>query len=150
MSNLSVTISWQRKETVLVPMKYSSAHQIIYNETSQLMGDAAADWGGDAQHTNPEQALAAALGSCHRMTFLALCAKAKWPLLDYRDQPTAHLGKNPQKKMAVNAIELSPIMSFDAGFEVSQSELEEMHDRAHRYCFIANSLSDDVKVTINL
>ena len=43
---------------------------------------------------NPEQSLAAAISSCHMMTFLALAAKFKWPVKNYKDKAIAHLGKN--------------------------------------------------------
>ena len=34
-------------------------------------------------------------------------------------------------------------------FSVSDEEMEKMQDRSHRYCFIANSLSDEVVMVIN-
>jgi len=42
------------------------------------------------------------------------------------------------------------VVSFDSGFEVSYEELEKMHDRAHRYCFIANTLDSEVEVNVNI
>jgi len=84
------------------------------------------------------------------MTFLALSAKTKWPVLSYEDHAIAHLGKNDKKQMIVNKIDLHPKVSFDHGFEVSHEELEKMHDRAHRYCFIANTLDSGVEVNINI
>ena len=50
----------------------------------------------------------------------------------------------------VNKIDLHPKVSFDHGFEVNHEELEKMHDRAHRYCFIANTLDSGVEVNINI
>ena len=51
--------------------------------------------------------------------------------------------------MIVNQIDLNPKVSFDDVFEVRNEELEKMHDRAHRYCFIANSLDENIEVNIN-
>jgi organic hydroperoxide reductase OsmC/OhrA len=51
--------------------------------------------------------------------------------------------------MSVNRIDLNPIVTFDAGFEVNKESLDKMQDRAHRYCFIANSLDENVEVNIN-
>ena len=51
--------------------------------------------------------------------------------------------------MSVNKIELNPQITFQNNFKVSKEELSTMHDRSHRYCFIANSLSKEVKVLIN-
>ncbi|SMX50011.1 Integrase core domain protein [Maliponia aquimaris] len=49
--------------------------------------DAAPDWGGDPDHTNPEQAQTPALSSCRMMTFLALAAKAGWPVAGHKIDP---------------------------------------------------------------
>ena len=149
MSELSTTLRWQRSEPALLPGKFSSAHTVRYNEATELAVDAAPDWGGDAAKTNPEQALAASLSSCHMMTFLALAAKAAWPVASFEDHAVAHLGRNPQGRTAVTRIELHPVVGFDDGFRVEAAELARMHDRAHRYCFIANSLADSVEISIN-
>ena len=149
MSELSINLSWKRNEPELTPGKFSSEHDISYNEHFQVKADTAPDWGGSAENTNPEQTLAASLSSCHMMTFLALAAKIKWPVSSYEDHAIAHLGKNSKLQMIVNQIDLNPKVSFDDGFDVSSEELEKMHDRAHRYCFIANTLDSGVVVNIN-
>ena len=115
-----------------------------------MTADAAPDWGGDIANTNPEQALAASISSCHMMTFLALASKAKWPVSSYEDKAEAFLGKNSKGQMAVIKIRLNPSVQFSDGFTVSEQEMNEMHDRSHRYCFIANSLSEEVEFEVNL
>ena len=148
-SEISINLSWRRNESELIPGKFSSEHDISYNDHFKVKADTAPDWGGSAENTNPEQALAASLSSCHMMTFLALAAKIKWPVSSYEDHTIAHLGKNSKLQMIVNQIDLNPKVSFDDGFDVSSEELEKMHDRAHRYCFIANTLDSGVVVNIN-
>lgn len=148
MSDLDIDLSWHRDEPEFAVGAYSTAHKVRYNDRVELVADAAPDYGGIANNVNPEQALAAALASCHMLTFLALAAKTKWPVASYRDHAVAHLGRNLQGKMSVSQIDLNPIVVFDQGFEVDAAELALMHDRAHRYCFIANSLSDSVKVKV--
>jgi organic hydroperoxide reductase OsmC/OhrA len=148
MSDLSIQLHWHRATPVLQTGKYSNAHTVQYNDSHGVQVDAAPDWGGDPGHTNPEQALASALSSCHMMTFLALCAKAGWPVATYHDHAVAHLGKNAKGLMSVTRIDLHPVVRFDTGFSVDPAKLEEMQDRAHRYCFIANSLADSVEINI--
>ena len=150
MSELSVDLTWNRKEAELLSGKFSSEHEVKYNEQHSVKADTAPDWGGSDSNTNPEQALASSLSSCHMMTFLALAAKTKWPVSSYSDHAVGHLGKNSKKQMVVNRIDLNPVVSFDNGFEVSSEELDKMHDRAHRYCFIANTLDSEVEVNINI
>lgn len=148
MSDLAIQLHWHRSNPVLTPGSYSAEHTVQYNNNYDVMVDAAPDWGGDAAHTNPEQALASALSSCHMMTFLALAAKAGWPVASYHDYAEAHLGKNPKGQMSVTRIDLHPVVRFDTGFQVSEAEMEQMQDRAHRYCFIANTLADSVEINI--
>ena len=50
--------------------------------------------------------------------------------------------------MSVTRIDLHPEVLFDTGFSVDAVELEKMHHRAHRYCFIANTLADSVEIHI--
>lgn len=149
MSDLAIELHWHRDTADFVPNGYSAEHHVVYNAQNDLYVDAAPDWGGKPDNTNPEQALAAALSSCHMMTFLALCAKAGWPVASYHDYAEAHLGKNPKGQMSVTRIDLNPVVRFDTGFSVSKTDLDDMQHRAHRYCFIANSLSDAVEIHVN-
>ncbi|MGJ5620724.1 OsmC family protein [Sulfitobacter sp. MF3-043] len=148
MSDLAIELHWQRVTPVLQAGAYSNEHTVQYNNRYDLLVDSAPDWGGNPDNTNPEQALASALSSCHMMTFLALAAKAGWPVASYHDYAEAHLGKNPKGQMSVTRIDLHPVVRFDTGFSVSDAELAQMQDRAHRYCFIANTLADSVEINI--
>ena len=150
MAKISINLKWSLNGGELSPGKYSNKHQIEFNDEIVINGDAAPDWNGSKQNSNPEQALAAALSSCHMMTFLALAAKFKWPVKNYKDKAIAHLGKNSDGKMSVVKIELNPKVLFSNDFKISKDEISKMQDRSHRYCFIANSLSKEVEIVINL
>lgn len=148
MSDLAIELHWQRAAPALQTGAYSNEHTVQYNNRYDLLVDSAPDWGGNPDNTNPEQALASALSSCHMMTFLALAAKAGWPVASYHDYAEAHLSKNPKGQMSVTRIDLHSVVRFDTGFSVSAQELEQMQDRTHRYCFIANTLADSVEINI--
>lgn len=148
MSDLSIQLHWRRSEPELKPGAYSAEHTVDFSNGFDLHVDAAPDWGGDPTNTNPEQALASALSSCHMLTFLALAAKASWPVASYHDHAVVRLGKNPRGQMSVTRVDMHPVVRFDTGFHVSAEELERMQDRAHRYCFIANTLADSVEINI--
>lgn len=74
---------------MLLTGQYANAHSVQFNSDCDIRVDAAPDWVGDPAHTNPEQALASALSSCHMMTFLALAAEAGWPVASYSDHAIA-------------------------------------------------------------
>ena len=150
MSKISIDLLWEIGNGKMTPGDYSNQHEITFTPKIKIIGDSAPDWSGDELNTNPEQTLAASLSSCHMMTFLALAAKFKWPVKNYTDHAIAHLGKNSDGKMSVIKIELNPKVIFSDNFKVSSEEMFKMQDRSHRYCFIANSLSKEVEVLINL
>ena len=82
------------------------------------------------------------------MTFLALAAKAVWPVASYHDYAEAHLGKNSKSQISVTCIDLHPVVRFDTGFAMRDEDLVQTQDRAHRYFFIANTLAESVEINI--
>ena len=149
MSELSISLEWKLQEESLKPETFSKNHKIIINNNIFKAGSAP-EYGGKENEINPEQSLAASLSSCHMMTFLALAAKMRWPVTSYKDKACAFLGTNSKGKMCVNKIELNPNITFHGFFSVSTEEMDKMQDRSHRYCFVANSLSEEVEIKINL
>ena len=149
MSKISIDLIWKLDDGKMSPGKYSNQHEIVFTPNIKIKADSAPDWKGSELNSNPEQTLAASLSSCHMMTFLALAAKMGWPVKSYKDNAVATLGKNSKGQMSVIKIELNPKVEFTDGFHVETGEMAKIQDRAHRYCFIANSLSSEVKVLIN-
>ena len=149
MDSLSINLVWELNNDIFSPGKYSTYHNIKINDKINIHADSASSYGGSVDNMNPEQSLAASLSSCHMMTFLALAAKMNWPVSGYTDNAVATLGKNSKGKMSVTNIELNPKITFSKEFSVDEKKMKEVQERAHRYCFIANSLSDEVKIKIN-
>ena len=149
MSKIFIDLYWKLGEGKMSPGSYSNKHEIIFTPQIKINGDSAPEWNGNEININPEQTLAASLSSCHMMTFLALAAKMKWPIISYKDKAIASLGKNSKNLMSVTKIELNPKIVFSDNFSIDSSKMKEVQDRAHRYCFIANSLSNEVIITIN-
>ena len=145
----SIEIIWDLGDQELSPGKYLTDHKVILNENLTIDGGSSPDYGGSISNINPEQKLAAAVSSCFMMTFLALAAKMKWPVKNYKDKAISYLGKNNEGRMYVNKIELNPQIIFDNDFTISDDEMQKMKERSHKYCFIANSLSKDVEIQIN-
>ena len=149
MSDLSISVEWTLQEEELKPGIFSKNHKIKINDNYFNAGPAP-EYGGMENEINPEQSLAAAISSCHMMTFLSLAAKMRWPVQSYTDKAFAFLSKNSKGKMFVNKIELNPNIVFKSDFSVSKEEMDKIQDRSHRYCFVANSLSEEVEIKINL
>ncbi len=145
MSDFNVEISWQHAPRAGHPDDYGRSHQWRLTGGQTLRASAAPDYAGDANHTNPEEGLIAALSSCHMLTFLALAAKRGFKVGFYRDQASGTLGKNGQGRMAITEVVLHPVITFD-GATPSTEELDKLHESAHRNCFIANSITAEVRI----
>lgn len=145
--DFEVQISWNMQEGTFEPGKYGTSHRIQYRETEGVNGSSAPEYGGAPNAVNPEQTLAAALASCHMMTFLALAAKSKWAVTAYQDNANAILAPGENKRPVVTEIILSPIVSFAEGAEIPTAEqLATLHEKAHKYCFVANSIKSHVTI----
>jgi organic hydroperoxide reductase OsmC/OhrA len=104
------------------------------------------EYRGDESRVNPEEALVAALSSCHMLTFLAVAAKRKLSLDSYRDEASGVLEKNAEGKLAITRVTLRPKIVWSGGATVPAEDLAKMHHDAHAGCFIANSVKTEIVV----
>jgi len=95
---------------------------------------------------DPEEALVAALSSCHMLTFLHFAARGGWRIDTYTDTAAGVMGKNADGKDAIVRVTLRPRVSFSGERLPSREQIAELHHRAHEECFIANSVTTEVRV----
>jgi organic hydroperoxide reductase OsmC/OhrA len=145
MSEHRATIDWQRSSADFTYLTYNRGHDWRFNSAT-VPASATKEFRGDESRVNPEEALVAALSSCHMLTFLAVAAKRKLPLDSYRDEAVGVLEKNPEGKLAITRVTLRPKIVWSGGVTVSAEDLEKMHHDAHVGCFIANSVKTEIKV----
>jgi organic hydroperoxide reductase OsmC/OhrA len=103
-----------------------------------LSVSSAPEYAGDASCWNPEDLLGAALSTCHMLTFLALCAKAKVAVVGYEDSAEAVLD-TVDKITRVTQVHLRPVIRVPRG--TSMAKVVELFEKAHKYCFVANSVT---------
>jgi organic hydroperoxide reductase OsmC/OhrA len=95
---------------------------------------------------DPEAALVAALSSCHMLTFLALAANKGFVVERYEDAAVGHLEKNAAGKLAMTRVELHPSITYGGAKQPTAEDLDWLHEKAHKECFIANSVTTEVRV----
>jgi peroxiredoxin-like protein len=119
---------------------YSREMRIDMEGKPSLTMSAAPAFRGDASLHNPEDLLVAALSTCHALTYLAVCARAGIDVVAYEDDAT---GKMERKDGAIRFTEvvLRPRVTLSRGDEALVAKAKELHEKAHRGCFIANSVS---------
>ncbi|WP_373068318.1 OsmC family protein [Gemmatimonas sp.] len=80
------------------------------------------------------------------LTFLALASNKGFVVDSYDDTAVGHLEKNANGKLAVSRVELHPKIVYSGAKQPTQADLDWLHDKAHRECFIANSVTTEVSV----
>jgi organic hydroperoxide reductase OsmC/OhrA len=103
-----------------------------------LAVSSAPEYAGDAARWNPEDLLGSALATCHMLTFLALCAKAKVGILGYEDHAEAVLD-TVDKVTRITQVHLNPVIRVPRG--TGMAKVVELFEKAHKYCFVANSVT---------
>lgn len=103
-----------------------------------LAGSSDPHFRGDADRWNPEELLVAALSQCHLLAFLHAAADSGVIVLDYSDSASGTL-RTEGTGGRMTGVVLRPVVT------VAEPEMAaacaELHERAHRDCFIASSVS---------
>lgn len=146
MTEFSVSVAWHLKpHETFERGGYGLDHDWTFAGGEVVPASGAPDLGGNPERANPEEALVAAASSCHMLTFLSIAAKHGVKVVSYTDSPTGVLDTIEGGVKAVTRITLRPHVEISEG-DLSQEQLERLHHSAHKYCFIANSLSSEVTV----
>lgn len=148
MSEHSIRISWAKAAHAANPDTYSRDHVATYSNETVIAVSAAPDYLGSARLADPEQLLANALASCHMLYFLAICEGSGFVVEDYRDHATAIVEKLPEGGFGVSTIILRPRVTFGGAKLPDSRTLHRLHDRAHKGCFIANSIKSAVRLDL--
>lgn len=99
----------------------------------------------DAFGVDPEEALVAAVSSCHMLWFLDLARRAGHALASYEDEAEGTLERCADGKVRITRVTLRPKIAW-AGEAPDAAALGGLHDAAHEACFIANSITAEVLV----
>ncbi len=145
MSEHRVTINWQRGGADFDYKSYSRDHTWRFAGGREIAASAAEAYLGNPALVDPEAAFVASLGSCHMLTFLAVAAHRGLTVDAYEDDAVGFLEKNDKGKLAVTRVVLRPRIVF-GGEAPAPAVVDQMHDKAHRECFIANSVLTEVEV----
>jgi organic hydroperoxide reductase OsmC/OhrA len=96
---------------------------------------------GDPAVLNPEQLVVMAASSCQMLFFLHLASKARIDVVEYEDEATAVMPLDDQP-VRLTQITLRPRIVI-AG-EASEERVKKLVEKAHKHCYIANSLNGEV------
>ncbi len=150
MSEYTAKLIWERGEQDFLRGRYSRVHQISFDGGLQIAGSASpqvirAPW-SDPAALDPEEAFVASLSSCHMLWFLALAAKSGFCVDRYEDNPVGQMGPNAAGKIAVTLVTLKPAITVSGVTLPSAEQIDALHHEAHEVCYIANSVTTEVRV----
>jgi organic hydroperoxide reductase OsmC/OhrA len=144
------TVKWMRGGAAFTDQRYSRGHEwsfdggIVVPASSSPLSVRLPY--SVAEAVDPEEALVAALASCHMLTFLYVAAKQGFVVDSYADDAVGEMTKNERGKLWVSRIILSPAIAFTGEKRPSPEQLDELHHLAHEECYIANSIKSEVVV----
>ncbi len=101
----------------------------------------------DPSAVDPEEALVAAVSSCHMLFFLAFAAQAGLVVDSYHDDAVGRLGPIGGGRKAMAEIVLRPAVVLSGPRRPDDAVLADLHHRSHDACFIANSLKTPVTIS---
>lgn len=150
MENFSATVHWERGDQEFIDKKYRRAHEWKFDGGAVVKASSSPHVlpppMSDPSGVDPEEALVAAISSCHMLWFLAMAARHKWLVDSYDDQPTGKMDKNREGKTAVSVVILRPKVVFGGENQPTSHEIDAMHQQAHELCFIANSVRSEIRI----
>lgn len=151
MSQHTAVIEWQRGEQPFSDNKYSRAHNWTFDGGAVVRGSSTPSAMippplSDEAAVDPEEALVAAVSSCHMMFFLAYARKEGFIVDNYRDAAEGTLGKDERGKMSITDIVLRPAVSWSGDKLPDAAMIADLHHRAHEACYIGNSVRSTVTV----
>lgn len=138
----SLGLEWRGDHTRTYE-SYTREHVVRITGKPDLITTADPMFRGDAAKHNPEDLLMAALSSCHLLTYLALCARARINVLSYRDKAEGTLVLTPDGGGHFSEVVLRPEVVVEAEDMVAKAI--GFHEAAHKYCFIAGSVNFPVR-----
>lgn len=123
---------------------YGRDHVITAPGKPALAGSSDPAFRGDPSRYSPEDLLVASLSSCHMLWYLHLCAVNQIVVIDYQDNATGLMDEQADGAGAFAAVVLRPQVTLTAGSDATKALA--LHEEAHRFCFIANSVKFPVKL----
>jgi organic hydroperoxide reductase OsmC/OhrA len=150
MSTYTAKISWKNDSPeTFTKNRYSRAHTWAFDGGIEVPASSSPHAVrlpfSVEEAVDPEEALVAAVSSCHMLTFLWVAAKKGFLIESYEDNAVGEMTSTNDGKQWISKITLDPQIVWGDKTPTTQ-ELKELHHAAHEQCYIANSIKSEVVV----
>ena len=148
MHTYGAEIFWQDAENAFATGRYSRAH--LWTFDGMTVAASASPNVVRLPYSredavDPEEAFVASVASCHMLTFLFIAHKEGFVIKRYRDKAVGTMTKDEDGKEWISKVLLDPEIEF-VGEPPTMARLTELHEEAHRECYIANSIKSAVEI----
>jgi len=151
MSSYTATVRWSRAGNGdFAKGQYSRAHTWSFDGGVTVPASPSphivpAPW-NNPNAVDPEEAFVGSLSSCHMLFFVDFARRAGFVVDEYVDEAEGVLEKRADGKMWMSRVTLHPRVDFSTEKRPNDAEIADLHRRAHEACFIANSVTSEVRV----
>jgi organic hydroperoxide reductase OsmC/OhrA len=122
---------------------YERSHTLQVTGKPIIDGSSDPSFRGDATKYNPEEMLVASISSCHMLWYLHFCAEQGIIVTAYTDNAMGTMIEHPDGSGKFTEVILYPIVTITS---IEQMDLaNQLHRKAHEYCFIANSCNFPIR-----
>ncbi|NJK53515.1 MAG: OsmC family peroxiredoxin [Leptolyngbyaceae cyanobacterium SU_3_3] len=122
---------------------YERSHEISGTGKPVISGSSDGAFRGDRTKYNPEELLVASLSTCHMLCYLHLCAEEQLVVTRYIDHPVGKMIETDDGSGRFAEVILKPTVTVREGANLAMTE--QLHEKAHHLCFIANSMNFPVR-----
>ena len=123
---------------------YGRDHMIDASGRPTIPASSDPSFRGDPTRYNPEQLLVAGLSSCHMLWYLHLCSVNQISVIEYVDDALGTMSENPDGSGEFVKVVLRPKIKIGVGNDLTRAHV--LHEEAHRFCFIARSVTFPVTI----
>ena len=151
MSPHTATVHWQRAGNDHPQGRHGTAHVWRFDGGAEVAASSSPHVlkppFSTPENVDPEEALVAAVSSCHMLFYLWFSHKEGYAVSDYTDSAEGTMARNADGRMAITHIRLSPRVRYQG--EAPDRAMETaLHERSHHACFIANSLNATIETIL--
>jgi organic hydroperoxide reductase OsmC/OhrA len=143
-------VEWQRGDAAFTDQKYSRAHAWRFDGGAVVPASSSPHSVrvpfSDPAAVDPEEALVAAVSSCHMLWFLSLAAQSGLVVESYSDTPEGRMGAFADGQRGIVEVLLRPQVEVAGEATPADADIEALHHAAHAHCDIAHSIRGEVRV----
>ena len=151
MASYEATVKWVRgKDEPFTDQHYSRRHHWLFDGGAGVLASSSPHSVkvplSDPGAVDPEEALVAALSSCHMLFVLSFAARGGFAVRSYTDNAIGEMGRDQCGKEWIERVTLRPEIVFDGAKRPTEADVSETHRASHEACYIANSVKSGILI----